>query len=179
MSRKSFLDSRNQPTLWAVDWPTLRFVLRRHRATHLHWDLRIEANGILYSWWMYQPPSMNPLHVVSVGLSGPHDPKSMLAERVIPDGQPGAGPTLVEEFGWVMPLALSSVSQAQSFHEQYCEGRIELWIEGSNLRGGFVLEGRGERWRIRKLVDEFASVTEPEWTGKSALSGRTLDELMN
>jgi len=177
MSRKAFLDSWGQPTLWAVDWATLRFVVRRHRATHLHWDLRIEANGILYSWWMHQPPSTNPLRVVGISLSGPHDPKHMLSERVIPEGQPGAGPTLVEEFGWVMPMPASNLSQARSFHEQYLDGRIELWIEGSRLRGGFVLEGRGERWRIRKLADEFASTIEPEWTGKSALTGRTLDEL--
>src|ERR1700688_2864144 len=119
MSRRNFLNSWGQPTLLAVDWPTLRFVLRRHHATHLHWDLRIEANGILYSWWMHQPPSVNPLRVVSVGRGEPLAPKGMRAERVIPEGQRGAGPTLVEEFGWVMPLMVSDLSQARSFHEQY------------------------------------------------------------
>jgi len=177
MVSKSFQKSLCQPTLGAVICPTLRFVLRRHRGTHLHWDLRIEANGVLYSWRMYQPPSINPLRVVGVGLAEPHDPVGMLSEGVIPEGQHGAGPALVEEFGWVMPLPVAKFSQARSFHDQYCEGRIELWVEGSHLRGGFVLEGRGERWRIRKLADEFASIVEPEWKGKSALTGRTIDEL--
>lgn len=91
----------------------------------------------------------------------------MLGEAVISE----ASPTQVEEFGWVMPLGVSSQSQAQDFQAQFRAGRIELWIEGSRLKGGFVLEGRGDRWRIRKLADEFATTVEPEWTSTSAPNG--------
>jgi hypothetical protein len=163
----SFLNSQDVPTETLVDWPTLRFVLQRHDTTQIHWDLRIDANGILYTWRMYQLPSVNPLRVVSVCLEGQDNSKDMLGEGVISE----ASPTQVEEFGWVMPLGVSSQSQAQDFQAQFRAGRIELWIEGSRLRGGFVLEGRGERWRIRKLADEFATTVEPEWTSTSAPNG--------
>ena len=163
MSRMSFLNSQDVPTQTLVEWPTLRFVLHRRDKAQMHWDLRIEANGVLYTWRMYQLPSVNPLRVVSICLEGLCQSKDMLASE--------ASPAEVEEFGWVMPLGVSSQSQAQDFKAQFLAGRIELWIEGSRLKGGFILEGRGDRWRIRKLADEFATTVEPEWTSTSAQNG--------
>lgn len=166
-----------QPTLWALEYPALRFVVRRHRATRLHWDLRIEANGILYSWFMLRTPSVNPAISVFAGLQDPHDPAYMMSERRIPLGQRGAGPTLVEEFGWLRPMMCESASQSEGLHEQFLSGCMNLWIEGKLLHGGYRLEGRDDNWHFRKLNDEFASQIEPEWTGRSAISGKTLEEL--
>jgi bifunctional non-homologous end joining protein LigD len=177
MSRNRSNESFGQPYLWEVEWARLRYVLRRHHATRLHWDFRIEANGMLYSWWMYQPPSMNPLITVAVGLSGFHDPKHINSERRIEDGQPGAGPTLVEEMEWVKPISSPRMSQSRALHEQFCRGRMVFEIEGTKLRGTFLLEGKNEQWQMRKLDDQHASVSEPTWTGQSVISGQRLEDL--
>jgi bifunctional non-homologous end joining protein LigD len=171
------LDLPFQSTLWTLEESILRFVVRRHHATRLHWDLRIEANGILYSWFMLRTPSVNPAISVWAGLQDPHDPKYILSERRIPAGQRGAGPTLVEEFGWLRPISGNSISQSQQLHEMFLSGRMDLWLEGKLLQGGYRLEGSGDDWHLRKLDDEFGSMLEPEWTGRSAISGKTLEEL--
>jgi hypothetical protein len=102
----------------------------------------------------------------------------MLSERRIPFGQPGAGPTMVEEFGWLRPMSCHLGSQSQQFHDEFMSGRIDLWIEGKLMRGGFRLEERKEdEWQLGKLDDEFTASVQPEWTGRSALSDRTLDDL--
>lgn len=177
MSRRKILDVWQQPALLDLNWPQLRWVQRRHHATHLHSDLRFEANAKLYSWWMYERPSLNPNTIINLRLGKDHDPKYMMGERRIPNGQPGAGPTMVEEYGMFMPTPVSNIAQPRRFHEQFLAGRIELWLEGTYLKGGFLLEGVGEYWTIRKLEDEFASEIEPVWTERSVVSGRTLEEI--
>lgn len=171
MSRMNSLNTLDLPAQTLVDWPTLRFMLRRHQTQQLQWDLTVEANGVQYTWRMYQLPSVNPLRVISVCLHGLAKSQDMLGQGSLSDDQHGAGLTLAEDFGWLMPTGVSSQSQAQDFQEQFRKGKIELWIEGDRLKGGFVLEGRGDRWRIRKLADEFATTVEPEWTCTSALNG--------
>lgn len=170
-------DVPDQPPLWPIDWPTLEFVLRRHHATRLHWDLRIRAKGVLYSWWMLNPPSFDPERPVRLGLAGPHHPRWMYSERCIPQGKAGSGPTLVEDFGRAMPLRQGAGSQDQRLHDAFIEGRIDLRFEGGALQGAFVLCRDGEDWWLWKVEDEYASKEPHGWSGVSPLSGRTLDDL--
>ena len=163
MSRKSIIKSLDRPVRSTAIWPTLRFVLQEHGTEQPYWSLRIETNGTLYTWHLHQAPSTNPLRVVSASFQGLADSKRLLIDADVPANQPEQE-ILTEEFGWVMPVETAGQSQAEAFHHQFMEGRIELRIEGSRLKGGFVLEGRGDRWRIRKTADEFASIVEPEWT---------------
>ncbi len=153
MSRKSILKSMDHPTQSTVNLPTLRFVLEQ-RTEQMCWDLRIEADGSVFVWRMHQPPSTNPLRVVSACFKGLDVSNKVLLESEILVG---------DEFGWVKPMKLTGASQARSFHQQFVEGRLELWVEGGVLQGGFVLEGRGDQWRIRKIADEYASIVEPQW----------------
>jgi hypothetical protein len=56
-------------------------------------------------------------------------------------------------------------------------GKNGSLLEGKLLQGGYRFEGSGDDWHLRKLDDAFASMIEPEWTGRSAISGKTLEEL--
>lgn len=156
----------------------LRFVLRRHHASSLHWDFRIEANGILYSWFMRQPPMADPERPVWAGLAAPHNPRYMLSERYILPGRPGAGPTIVEDLGTAKPLVKGYSSQDLALHESFLKGRIPLQMGGRTLKGGYVMERKSRHWQFRKLDDGYAIATPLNWTGISPISGKTLQDFI-
>lgn len=170
-------DIPEQPPLWPLEGPQLEFALRRHQATRLHWDLRIKARGMLYSWSMPRPPSLDPTDSVRATLQAPHKSEDLYSERRIPEGFNGAGPTLVEDCGLCTPQNGGSRSQETLFHCAFLAGRIDLLLEGHILHGAFRFERVRSVWRIRKIADAHASVLQPEWPGRSVLSGRLLSEL--
>ena len=53
---------------------------------------------------------------------------------------------------------------------------MDLWLDGKLMQGGYCLEGSGDDWHLRKLDDEYASIVETDWTGRSAISGKTLED---
>ncbi|RYG38338.1 hypothetical protein EON81_03890 [bacterium] len=170
-------DVPDQPTLWTVEDPALTFVLRRHHATRLHWDLRIRANGMLYSWCLDQPPSVNPRRTVRMKLQPPHDPEYMLSERRIPDGYRGAGQTLPEDYGGGFPHWPGEGSQDRRFHESFLAGQIDISLEGRFLRGLYRLKEVGREWKILKLEDRFAASAEPQWPARSIFTNRHIYDL--
>jgi len=108
----------------------------------------------------------------------PHDSRYMESERFIPMGGPGAGPTLVEDLGLSKPLWKNEIPQAWALHECLMEGRIPLLMKGLLLQGAYMLERSGDAWHFRKLDDEYANTAPLNWTGISAISGRTLADLI-
>jgi|GEM_PF-826592 len=167
-----------QTSLIDLDEPALRFVVRRHHATNLHWDIRFEANRVLYSWFMKQLPTADPSKPVAAGLSGPHNPRWMFSERFIRPGNPGAGPTIVEDYGKARPLVKGYSSQDLAFHESFFKGRIPLFLDGQILQGAYVMERGIQGWQFRKLEDEAKTPMKLDWTCVSPISGRTLEDLI-
>lgn len=168
----------SQPALFEIEKPVLRFVVRRHQATQLHWDLQIEANGILYSWLMEEPPSADPSQSVLAELAEPENPRYMFLERCIQKGKPGAGPTLVEDHGKTKPLDHRSSSQAWALHHDFLAGRVHLLMDGRIIKGAYAMERHGLEWQFRKLKDKHARTTPLNWTGVSPISGKTLEDLV-
>jgi hypothetical protein len=147
-------DLPDEPTLWIINWPHSRFVLRRHAGPSPHWDMRFEVGKELYCWSMDRPPSMYPGDPVGLTPQPDQDRRLIRLERNIAIGQNGAGATFIEDFGTTRPIIRSP--HALPLREGTIPNRIDIWLEGQILKGGFRLESLGEECQIRKLQDKHA-----------------------
>lgn len=158
------------------------FVIQKHDASNLHYDFRLELGGALKSWAVPKGPSTDP-SVKRLALPTEDHPLAYASfEGVIPEGEYGAGTVMVWDTGPYRNLRAEK-EDGLSMEESIEEGKVEVWLEGEKLRGGYVLvrTGKGDdaRWLLIKMDDEEADArrnptsTEP----KSVLSGRTLEEI--
>jgi bifunctional non-homologous end joining protein LigD len=164
-----------------------RFVVQRHRARRLHYDLRFEIDGVLASWAVPKGPTLDPdvkhaaIHVED------HPFEYLNFEGVIPSGQYGGGDVIVWDTGtW-------DLHAADDAAEAVRDGELHADVYGEKLKGRFILirrDGRGEagrdgrdgagreQWLLFHKHDEYAvKGWDPEDHPKSVLSGRTNDEV--
>lgn len=159
------------------------FVVQKHDASSLHYDFRLAVGETLKSWAVPKGPSTDPEEKRLALPTEDHPLEYADFEGVIPEGQYGAGPVLVWDTGPYRNLRAEKDEGARSMEESFDEGKIEVWLEGEKLHGGYALirtgEGEEARWLLIKMSDEAADArrnptsTEP----RSVLSGRTLDEI--
>jgi bifunctional non-homologous end joining protein LigD len=155
-----------------------RYVVQRHRATALHYDLRLELGGVLVSWAVPRGPSLDPdakrlaVHVED------HPLEYFDFEGVIPRAQYGAGDVIVWDWGRWEPDP--SVEDAEAAIRA---GELTFRLEGEKLRGAFVLvrtsrPRRREDWLLIHRRDE--AIVEG-WSAEdypaSVKTGRTRDEV--
>ncbi len=160
------------------------FVVHQHDATRMHWDLRLEIDGVLCSWAVPKPPTLDPeIKRLAVKVEN-HPLEYVHFEAVIPDGNYGAGPMIAWDRGLFRPL----IDPAQGL----LDGEIKFELYGYKLRGGFTLvhtgkgtrgkfSGRGSNdWLLIKKRDApaeaFLAAGEP-LSDASVLSGLTVEEL--
>lgn len=157
--------------------PGARWVIQKHAASSLHYDFRVEAEGVLKSWSVPKGPSLDPRYKRLAIPTEDHPVAYAEFEGVIPEGEYGAGTVLVWDTGHYEHLTDEDLAVAEALQR----GRISLWLEGSKLRGGYALtrmSGR-DQWLLIKKRDEGADRrrapvrTQPE----SVLSNSDLDEL--
>jgi bifunctional non-homologous end joining protein LigD len=151
------------------------FVVHKHSARRLHYDLRLEIDGVLVSWAVPKGPSVRhgerrlAVHVED------HPVEYADFEGVIPDGSYGAGPSIVWDRGWFQALG------DRPAREQLARGKLEFELFGFKLRGRWVLarmSGKEREWLLLKKADAFADGDEPvEKLPESVLSGLTVEEL--
>jgi bifunctional non-homologous end joining protein LigD len=156
------------------------FTMQKHQASHLHYDFRLEIDGVLKSWAIPKGPSMDPsVKRLAVEVED-HDLEYANFEGVIEEGHYGAGPVLVWDTGWFEPLGASrdSASPAMMFHA----GKLDVYLHGQRLRGGFTLlrmKDRPRQWLLIKQRDKDAhpghEVVQEHDT--SVLSDRTIKDL--
>ncbi len=160
------------------------FVIQKHDASNLHYDFRLEVDGVLKSWAVPKGPSTDPSEKRLALPTEDHPLDYADFEGVIPEGEYGAGPVLVWDAGPYRNLRAEKEGDgAASLQESLDEGQVEVWLEGEKLQGGYALirtgSGDDARWLLIKMNDEGADArrnptsTEPQ----SVLSGRTLDEI--
>ncbi|MDA3628219.1 DNA ligase [Saccharopolyspora sp. WRP15-2] len=158
-----------------------RFAVQRHEASTLHYDFRLEVDGVLKSWAVPKGPSLDPREKRLATQTEDHPLDYADFEGEIPEGY-GAGTVVVWDTGTYRndterdgePVPMADALEA---------GHVKVWLNGSKLCGGFALtrsEIRGrEQWLLVKVDDEGADrrrnpvSTQPE----SVVSGRTNDEL--
>jgi DNA ligase D-like protein (predicted 3'-phosphoesterase) len=159
-----------------------RFVIRKHDATTLHYDFRLEAGGALKSWAVPKGPSTNPKDKRLAMQTEDHPLDYANFEGVIPEGQYGAGPVIVWDTGTYHNLTEKDGREV-SVKEAVESGHVKVWLEGKKISGGYALtrvgDGKKARWILVKMNDEAADArrkpvkTQPE----SVLSGRTVEKL--
>ena len=154
-----------------------RFVVQRHRASHLHYDLRFEVDGVLISWAVPKGPTLDPavrrlaMHVED------HPLEYLLFEGVIPAGEYGGGDVVVWDTGTWQPVHTDDPAAAVEAGELHAE------VRGEKLRGRLVLVRRGRGadardWMLLHKHDRYAvDDWDPEDHPRSVLSGRTNDEV--
>lgn len=157
----------------------LRFVVHMHRATHLHYDFRLEAGGVLVSWAVPKGPSLNSRErrLAMRVENHPFDYRNF--EGIIPEGHYGAGPVIVWDRGTY------EVADGDDPVRAIRAGKIDFILHGKKLHGRFTLvkirpraEQRGEPWLLIKDKDSYADA---RWRigphAQSVKSGKTLAEL--
>jgi DNA ligase D-like protein (predicted 3'-phosphoesterase) len=159
------------------------FVIQYHDASTLHYDFRLEVDGVLKSWAVPKGPSTDPREKRLALPTEDHPLEYADFEGVIPAGEYGAGTVLVWDSGPYRNLQAEKEEGAKSMAQALEEGHVEVWLEGHKLKGGYALirtdQGQEKRWLLVKMKDDQADAhrnltsTEPE----SVLSGRTLAEI--
>lgn len=139
----------------------LIFVVQRHKASHLHYDFRLELDGVLKSWAVPKGPSMNPgdKRLAIMVEDHPYDYKDF--EGIIPEGNYGAGIVEIWDNGFYSDLENSEKKLAsKKLLAELKTGSLKFKLYGKKLKGEFALvrmKSRGENtWLLIKHKDEFA-----------------------
>jgi bifunctional non-homologous end joining protein LigD len=155
----------------------LRFVIQKHRASRLHYDFRLEADGVLKSWAIPKGPSFDPkdrrlaMHVED------HPMDYRTFEGIIPAGNYGAGEVIVWDEGTY------ELAEGNDAAAEIGKGKIKFIMHGKKMHGEFTLvriRGResdgGDPWLLIKDHDEYV---DPKYDvakdNKSVKTGRTVE----
>jgi bifunctional non-homologous end joining protein LigD len=160
----------------------LRFVVQLHRASHLHYDFRLELDGTLKSWAVPKGPSLNPEDKRFAVMVEDHPLDYRTFEGVIPKGNYGAGTVMVWDEGTYHSRQTADRAESERIlKEGLQKGHITFVVYGKKLKGELALvklkKGEENGWLLLKKRDEFAidrDVTEFE---RSVASNRTLEEI--
>src|SRR5881275_404377 len=131
------------------------FVVQKHRATQLHYDFRLEADGVLKSWAVPKGPPMDPAVKRLAMQVEDHPVDYARFEGVIPEGEYGGGTVMVWDIGTY------ELEGDETFEAAMRRGRIVFTLHGKKLRGGWTLVRTGGRkWLLMKRRDRSASETD-------------------
>lgn len=160
------------------------FVVQEHDASSLHWDFRLEADGVLKSWAVPKGPSTDPDEQRLAVRTEDHPLDYVDFEGRIPQDEYGGGQVIVWDLGPYRNLTETDQGDEKPVATAVDQGHVEVWLEGDKLQGGWRLVharvgGEEDNWLLQKLDDDGADArrnptsTQPE----SVLSGRTVDEV--
>ena len=181
-SKRDF-ESTPEPSGDAGDSGGSRFVIQKHDATSLHYDLRLEIGGVLKSWAVPKGPSTDPSEKRLAMPTEDHPVDYIDFEGVIPDDEYGGGTVLVWDTGTYENTTTDDEGDEIPPDEAVDQGHISVVLDGEKISGGYALTRTGSggdaRWLLVKKDDDEADArrnptsTEPH----SVLSGRTLEEI--
>src|SRR5436190_4114138 len=162
----------------------LHFVVQKHDATNLHYDFRLEMDGVLKSWAVPKGPSMDPSikHLAMMVEDHPYDYRTF--EGIIPKGNYGAGTVIVWDEGTYEPLGNVSDDKKENekvLLKQLHAGSLKFVMHGKKLKGEFALvktSYRGENsWLLIKHRDKYATSEDITKKEKSVVSNKTLKQI--
>ncbi len=158
------------------------FVIQQHDASRMHYDVRLEVDGVMKSWAVPKGPSVNPRDKRLAVPTEDHPLEYQDFEGSIPEGEYGAGTVVVWDAGTFRNLTERNGEEV-SLAAALDGGHATIWLEGKKLRGGFALTrirtGKKPSWLFVKMDDDQADArrnpvrTEP----RSVLTGRTVEEV--
>ena len=173
------------PTERAAGAGPLLFVVQQHSATRLHYDFRLECDGVLKSWAVPRGPSLDRSEKRLAVQTEDHPYDYASFEGVIPAGQYGAGEVIVWDCGVYSPDEEGATwfhdraRAEQEVHEGLKQGKLSVLLRGEKLKGSFALVKTKEanQWLLIKHKDRFAVTADVTEQARSILSGKTVGEL--
>jgi bifunctional non-homologous end joining protein LigD len=159
----------------------LIFVVHKHAARRLHYDLRLEMEGVLKSWAVPKGPSLNPsLKRLAIMVEDhPLDYKDF--EGVIPEGNYGAGSVIIWDRGFYHhPSTMDKKQSEKLLLEGLRKGNLKFILEGKKLQGEFALVKTGmdeKSWLLLKKKDRYAITEDILNESRSVVSNKTLEEV--
>lgn len=162
-----------------IDLP--KFVVQMHAATRLHFDLRLEWNGVLKSWAVPKRPSLNPSQQRLAVHVEDHPLDYGKFEGTIPPGNYGAGAVIVWDHGtYLERTSEDRAATERAMQIGYEKGHLTFLLSGKKLNGEFALirlkKGNNKNWLLVKKRDQFASYKAPDLSDESVISGRTIED---
>ncbi len=162
----------------------LSFVVQKHAASRLHYDFRLEMEGVLKSWAVPKGPSTDPAVKRLAMMVEDHPFDYRYFEGIIPKGQYGGGTVIVWDEGTYEALGMEGKpkkEQEKYLLEHLQKGSVKVILHGHKLKGEFALvhtKGQGENaWLMIKHRDEYASAEDMTLQDKSVLTGQTIEEV--
>ncbi|MGD0272670.1 MAG: DNA polymerase ligase N-terminal domain-containing protein [Gaiellaceae bacterium] len=160
----------------------LRFVVHKHQASQLHYDLRLELDGVLKSWAIPRGPSLKPSdkHLAMMVDDHPLDYRDF--EGVIPGGEYGAGTVMIWDEGAFVALnETDREGSEEAFRRGLERGQFTFIVAGEKLKGEFALirfaRAGAKTWLLVKKRDRFASTENVAALDRSVRSGRSMEEI--
>lgn len=156
-----------------------RFMVQKHDATRLHWDFRLEIDGVLKSWAVTRGPSLDPNEKRLAVRTEDHPLSYADFEGTIPRGQYGGGTVMLWDDGVWEPVEGKSAKDLE-------KGHLHFRLEGERMKGEWLLirlkprgKEKSENWLLRKIDDEYAGATDAlVETGLTSIrTGRTMQEI--
>jgi bifunctional non-homologous end joining protein LigD len=162
----------------------LLFVIQQHSARRMHYDFRLECDGVLKSWAVPRGPSLDPAEKRLAVQTEDHPFDYASFEGVIPPGQYGAGEVIVWDCGVYSPDEedrwVEDRDQAEREVRQGLEkGKLSIFLRGEKVKGSFALvrTADGKNWLLIKHKDRFVSKTDLTAQNRSVLSAIAVDEM--
>ena len=157
----------------------LRFVIQKHAASRLHYDFRLELDGVLKSWAVPKGPSLRPgdKRLAMMVEDHPYDYRQF--EGIIPAGNYGAGTVMVWDEGVYMPL---EGEDPQLLRDGLARGDLKFVLLGKKVKGAYALvkikrPDQENAWLLIKKADEYATEADVSKQDKSVVSGRSMEEI--
>ncbi len=159
----------------------LAFVVHKHAARRLHYDLRLELAGVLKSWAVPRGPSLNPALKRLAVMVEDHPLDYQDFEGIIPEGNYGAGSVIVWDRGlYQHPAAKDREESEQLLLAGLRKGELKFVLAGEKLKGEFALVKTAKddkSWLLLKKKDGFATQEEILADNRSVVSHQTLEEI--
>jgi len=174
-------EPRGSHETYSSDDQPLRYVIQMHDASRLHYDFRLEHDGVLHSWAVPKGPSLSPRDRRLAVRTEDHPIEYGDFEGTIPEDEYGGGTVALWDVGTWEPLGHVGIATMME------RGKLELTLHGERLNGGWVLirikektADLGKTWLLIKLEDEHAQADGEalvRTADTSVTSGRTLAQI--
>ena len=179
------VNAENTEELEAEELPSrgfLRFVVHKHDASQLHYDLRLELDGVLKSWAVPKGPSLDPSEKRLAMMVDDHPLDYRDFEGVIPIGAYGGGTVMIWDEGMFVALHQTDRDgSAEAFRAGLERGQFTFVVFGEKIKGEFALvrfKRAGEKtWLLLKKRDHFASTDDVTEQDRSVRSSRSMKEI--
>jgi bifunctional non-homologous end joining protein LigD len=184
VAKRDFTKTAEPKAGRSKDKDKLMFVIQKHDASRLHYDFRLEMDGVLKSWAVPKGPSTDPKNKRLAMMVEDHPFDYRNFEGIIPQGEYGGGTVIVWDEGTYEPIEeIKGGKKAQEKHllKQLKDGSLKIKLHGEKLEGEYALvktHGMGENgWLLIKHKDDFASAADITKKDKSVLSGKTIEKM--